>query len=328
MSMGVVILGLGQIGMGYDLGLDADQYIYSHARAFSLHPSFHLVAAVDPDPKQRDIFTQTFHAPAYATVEAALSAHQPQLVVIATPTPLHKETLQAVLTHTKPVAVLCEKPLSYSVAEGQWMVDACAGAGVKLYVNYMRRSTPGFIDIKNRLDSGEIKTPVKGVVWYSKGFLHNGSHFVNLMAYWLGAMQSATRINKGRMWNQIDSEPDVSIKFEKGEVVFLAAWEEKFSHYTVELLSPNGRLMCASGGETIEWQLAQTDGIGTHSSLSSSPEVIESGMARYQWHVAEQLARSLKGETAAICDGKQALATLELGYKVMNLIPADSREVA
>jgi predicted dehydrogenase len=318
MSLGVVIVGLGQIGMGYDLELDANQYIYSHARAFSLHPSFHLVAAVDPDAKQREIFTQTFHAPAYATAEAAFSSHQPQLVVIATPTPLHKETLQAVLTHAKPVAVLCEKPLAYSVAEGQWMVDACARAGIKLYVNYMRRSTPGFIDIKKRLDSGEIQTPVKGVVWYSKGFLHNGSHFVNLMEYLLGAMQSATLINKGRTWNQNDSEPDVSIKFEKGEVVFLAAWEEKFSHYTVELLSPNGRLMCASGGETIEWQPAQTDGIGMHSSLSGSPEVIASGMSRYQWHVAEQLAESLRMSSAKICSGKQGLDTLKLADYVLH----------
>ena len=316
MSLGVVIVGLGQIGMGYDLGLDAKQYIYSHARAFSLHPSFYLVAAVDPDSKQRDIFSQTFHAPAYATVEAALTSHQPQLVVISTPTPLHKETLQAVLLHARPVAVLCEKPLSYSVTDGQWMVDACADAGVRLYVNYMRRSAPGFIEIKKRLDSGEIKTPVKGVVWYSKGFLHNGSHFVNLMEYWLGAMQSSTLINKGRSWSQTDAEPDVSIKFEKGEVVFLAAWEEKFSHYTVELLSPSGRLICANGGEIIEWQPVQTDGSSTHPSLSCSPVVIESGMARYQWHVADQLAHSLMGTVAEICSGKQAFDTLKLSGDV------------
>ena len=53
-----LLIGLGQIGMGYDLLLD-DQFILTHAKAISLHKDFNLVAAVDTSNELRKKFTQT-----------------------------------------------------------------------------------------------------------------------------------------------------------------------------------------------------------------------------------------------------------------------------
>lgn len=319
MSLGVLIVGLGQIGMGYDLELDPQRYVYTHARAFSQHLGFHLLAAVDPDAGRRQVFEQTFKAPAYATLGAALAHHRPDLVVIATPTAQHKEALQEVLGHSSPVAVLCEKPLSYDLEEGQWMATACAEKDVKLYVNYMRRADPAVAEVKRRLQDWGGGNPVKGVVWYSKGLLHNGSHFFNLLEYWLGHMTGCASINSGRLWAQVDPEPDVSVKFERGEVVFLAAWEEAFSYYSIELLSPKGRLRYEQGGCLVEWRASDADPLlENHRSLSDLPEMIENEMDRYQWNVAEQLARSMAGHSFHLCTGNEALDTLVALKKVMD----------
>lgn len=311
MSVGVLIVGLGQIGMGYDLGLDPARYVQSHARAFSQHPAFHLAAAVDPDPQQCQTFAQAYGCPAYPDIETALGQHQPGLVVIATPTALHKETLQKVLNLSQPGVVLCEKPLSYDAVEGRFMVNACLKKGVKLFVNYMRRSDPAVAEIKRRLGAGEIAGPVKGVAWYSKGLLHNGSHFFNLLEYWLGPMQSSIVISPGRLWAQIDPEPDVHVKFSNGEVTFLAAWEEAFSHYTIELLSVSGRLRYEHGGSSVQWQSSSVDGLlQGHRALSSAICEIDNGMDRYQWHVVDQLAKAINGEGFRVCTGIDALNTL------------------
>jgi len=318
MSVGVLIIGLGQIGMGYDLDLDPNQYIYSHARAFSQHPDFHLVAAVDPGPQQRKIFAQKYQCPAYENIESALSRHQPGLVVIATPTLFHKEALQKVLNQSQPKVVLCEKPLANDAEDGQWMVNTCSEKGVELYVNYLRRADPAVIEIKRRIETGEISSPIKGVVWYSKGLLHNGSHFFNLLEYWLGPMQSFAVINEGRLWDQIDPEPDVQVRFENGEVVFLSAWEEAFSHYTVELLSPAGRLRYEQGGAFVQWQLAFADPILQGcKALSSQVYEVANGMDRYQWHVADQLANAMRGEEFQLCTGNDALHTLVALNKIL-----------
>ncbi len=304
-------MGLGQIAMGYDLNLDPARYVYSHARAFSLHPDFHLLAAVDPDPIKRQTYVESFQCPAYADIETALGLHQPGLVVIATPTPLHKDTLEKVLGRSSPKIILCEKPLSYDSIQAKWMVNACLEVGVELYVNYIRRSDPAVEEVKVRIDTGRIEVPIKCVVWYTKGLLHNGAHFFNLLAYWLGDMCDSTIVSRGSCWGGGDPEPDFHVTFAKGEAVFLSGWETAFSHYGIELLSPSGRLRYENGGALVHWQAARADDhlIG-YRELSSQVESIANGMDRYQWYVADQLANAIRQKSCNLSSGIDGLNTL------------------
>lgn len=305
-----LIIGLGQIGMGYDLNLDP-AYVYSHARAFSMHPNFHLIGGVDSDISRCETFEKVYQCPTYIDVRTALHHHQPELIIIAVPTKFHSDILRQVIEQSQPMAVLCEKPLSYDLEEAQVMLASCEDRGIKLFVNYMRRSDPGANEVKRRIDSGEIDMPLKGVVWYSKGFLHNGSHFFNLLEYWLGSMSSAEIIAPGRLWKGSDPEPDVSVSFKRGSVIFLAAWEEEFSHCTVEIVARNGRLRYEKGGQQILWQAARSDSnLKGYTVLSSEIDQIGSGMVRYQWHVAEQLLGALRGQNFSICSGVEGLLTL------------------
>lgn len=314
-----LIIGLGQIGMGYDLKLDPAKVVYSHARAFSLHPVFGLLGAVDPSATQRSLFEQHYGQPAYADIESAQTAGAASIVVIASPTEKHSETLKMALDF-KPKVILCEKPLAYDLAEARSMVEACESTGTKLFVNYMRRADPGAIEVKKRIDSASILAPIKGNAWYSKGFLHNGSHFFNLLEFWLGAFESANVLDTGRLWDNKDPEPDVQVVFERGKVVFQAAWEEAFSHYTIELLSPSGRLRYEQGGEYIAWQSVHTDpNFSSYKILQVTPEVIPNGMNRYQYNVADQLADVLADKPHNLCTGRQALATLEAMQQIINL---------
>jgi hypothetical protein len=60
------------------------------------------------------------------------------------------------------------------------MQKLCQDNNVKLFVNYIRISQPNSIEIKNKIDNGTYAGSLKGVVWYSKGLIHNGAHFVSL----------------------------------------------------------------------------------------------------------------------------------------------------
>ena len=165
-----LIVGLGQIGMGYDLNIDPSKAVYSHARAFSLHPAFELCGGVDPSATQRSVFESHYGQPSYRDIERALKAEMPSVVVIALPTMLHGAAISTVLLHSTPKVILCEKPLAYDLGDARNMVAVCERAGVSLFVNYMRRSDPGAAEVKERIESGAIVLPIKGVAWYSKGF--------------------------------------------------------------------------------------------------------------------------------------------------------------
>jgi predicted dehydrogenase len=314
-----IIVGLGRIGMGYDLALDPENAVYTHSRAFSKHSAFQLVGAVDPDKLRRELFRRHYCQFAYPDIGSALQAQEVGVVVIATPTLQHNAILKEVLAHSRPKAILCEKPLSFDLLEAREMVEICESAGVKLFVNYMRRTTPGSIEIKTRIDSGKISLPIKGVAWYSKGFLHNGSHLFNLLEFWLGPFVRAKILEAGRLWGNQDPEPDVQVEFAMGKVVFLSAWEESFSHYTIELLSPSGRLHYDQGGESIAWHSTHFDpNIIGYEILQITPEMLISGMSRYQWYVVDQLANALADKSHTLCTGRQALETLESMHKIIN----------
>ena len=320
MSFDVLIIGLGQIGMGYDLHHnDATSQTYTHARAFSQHPDFSLIAAVDTDKNLREIFKQKYNGLTYGKVDEALKSNNPDLVVIAVPTQYHYEILRQVLETSSPRVVLCEKPLSYSLDEANSMVELCAKNNVNLFVNYMRRSDPAVIEIKRRLDSGEIATPIKGTCWYSKGFQHNGSHFFNLLEFWLGKFISFEILEVGRLWDNKDPEPDLHLVFNQGTVVMLAAWEEKFSHYGIELLAKNGRLRYEQGGKSVYWQeLLGDKNFDGYTTLNNEITTLDSGMERYQWQVAEQLAFSLSDKSYQLCSGTEALETLKNIHNIID----------
>jgi predicted dehydrogenase len=263
-----------------------------------MHPAFRLQGAVEKNDGSRAVFSRSYGCPVYADITSALLELDPDVVVVATPTDAHVADITEILRVRAPRVILCEKPLAYAAEHAREIVEACARWGV--------------IEVQARLEAGRIQRPVKGVAWYSKGFIHNGSHLFNLLEYWLGEVESWVVQDRGRELPHGDSEPDVCVNFVGGKVLFLAAREEDFSHYTIELVSAQGRLRYEQGGHLITWQPASPDPtLGGYVRLSEPGEKICSNMGRYQWHVAEQLARKLDGQKAYLCSGTQALRTLE-----------------
>ncbi len=308
----VLIVGLGQIGLQYDLHLEHDEFTYTHSRAFSKHKDFELLGAVDSNKKRRSIFIKSYDLPAYYDLSEALKTHSPDVVIIATTTQTHAQILSKILKFSSPKIILCEKPLSYHLHEAQEMVTISEQKGVELYVNYSRRSDLGVIQIRNLLKGNELNTNIKGVCWYSKGFIHNGSHFFNLLEYWLGSMKGFRLINmnKHRISDE-DYEPDVEVEFKKGSIVFLSAWEEVFSHYTIELLSSIGRIRYDNEGATIHFQDVIDDSVFKgYKVLNPKIKFISNNMQHSQLNVVDQLSEHLKGNTSYLCSGKEALNTL------------------
>ena len=165
MRKGVLLVGLGNIGLKYDLHLEEGSFVHTHARAFERHKEFILLGAVDDNLECRDVFTKIYEKPAYIDLFEALQVHKPDLVVIATPTSSHFKILSNILKKSSPRIILCEKPLSNNLIEAQKMVNECDKRDIDLFVNYMRRSDAGVIKVKNLIDSENFKIDLKGVAW-------------------------------------------------------------------------------------------------------------------------------------------------------------------
>jgi len=314
----VLIVGLGNIAIGYDL-FDKDQdCIKTHARAFDMHNSFSLQGGVDCNAKSRKLFEDNYHAPSYTDLDDALVDINPDLVVVSTPTVLHLGNVEVIIKHSSVKVILCEKPLSYHIKEAQEMVRLCSTNKIKLYVNFIRRVDPAVIKIKEWIDSRKIGKPIKGVVWYSKGLIHNGSHFIDLLKHWFGPIQSSFIIDNGQKLSQGDVEADFKLNFKDVSMIFTATREEFFSHYTIELISPNGRLRYDRGGKLVIWQDRSSNAQGNQAKvLLNNETVIKSNLSKYQMNVVNQLNMVIKGQDSYLCTGEQAL---ELSKDIFSII--------
>jgi predicted dehydrogenase len=77
-------------------------------------------------------------------------------VVLATPPTAHCEQIVAAATAGK--HVFCEKPFVMSKAEAERAIAAVEAAGVTLGLGYNRRFHPSWIDLRQRIASGELGT--------------------------------------------------------------------------------------------------------------------------------------------------------------------------
>lgn len=313
----VVILGLGEIGMGYDKRLRGVTHVYTHARAFDLHPGFSIVGAYDPTPRKRTEFHTKYKKPAFSSVDKMFKEVRPEVVVVASPTSEHKKSVAAALSEKNVKAILCEKPLAANLEDSSKIVQACKKKRKALYINFIRRADPGILEVKRRIESRRIKGPFKAVVWYSKGLLHNGSHFVDLMSFWFGPIHGVSLMAKRKKLWEDKYEPDCRFDFESGSVAFLAAKEKNFSHYTFEIVAQNGRLRLETDGKIL-WQAAESNPyFSGRRKLNPFPETICGNMDRYQLNIAEHLYRALLGKKHALCFGSEALTSQKWISKIL-----------
>ena len=113
------------------------------------------MAVVDPATEQRSRACQALGInSAYGDYRRAIADPQVNAVVVATPTRFHCEIVVAAATAGK--SILCEKPMAMTSGECQQMIDAADHAGVKLQIGFMRRFDPGFVAVKQRIDTDEI----------------------------------------------------------------------------------------------------------------------------------------------------------------------------
>jgi len=300
------VIGLGNIGMGYDFNLPSCDYVYSHVRALQQNTNFQLIGAVDPDLELQQSFRALTGLPAYGCLKNLLVEMKPEVIIIAAPTSTHRSLLEEILGRYHPRAILCEKPLAVTGEDSRWMYRACQDARVPIFINFIRRADPAVQEIRNRIAKGVIATPLKAVVWYSKGMFHNGSHFVDLMSYWLGSILSVRLISSGRNLGFHDAEPDFEINFQYGSAIYCSAMEENFSHYTVEMVASNGRMRYERDG-VILWQNIEKDQLFSgYSRLSDASEAIFGDVNRYQLRVLDELFLALRGEACSLCSAEDA----------------------
>ena len=138
--MRVGVIGLGAMGQ-------------EHARVIAANPLMSLAAVTDVQPAGRKVAAD-FQATWYASADDLIESGNIDAVVIATPHWQHAEL--AVKALNAGLHVLCEKPLSVTVAQADEVLKAAEGSRGTFAVVHQKRFEPAYLYVKQLLDSGEL----------------------------------------------------------------------------------------------------------------------------------------------------------------------------
>ena len=286
-----VVIGLGQIGQGYDYHSGDASMILTHASAFFLHPEFELIAGVDQDSYQRKRFENKFSRPAYHSFEALKVNHQPEIISIAVPTKFHFPIFKKALT-LQPKAIICEKPVASQVREAEQMVALAENPNCAVIVNYLRRFNPAVNTLKKLIWGKKLGDIYKGTAWYTKGIIENGSHFIDLFIFLLGNVKGVQILEPSRKWDDCDPEPDVLIRFGETDIYILAGREEHYCMGKFEMVGTNGQIQYEDD-QPIRIRYAGDDPVYAGYRNLGMAEEIENTANRNMWFTLENLIEHL-----------------------------------
>ena len=251
----VAIIGSGQIVSGYDAPSDVN--IFTHCHALLNHPRFNLLGVFDSNAKVLKKASEKWEfKPVYNFEELLLQ--KPDIILIAVPDEFHASYLMKVIEYN-PLMVICEKPLTTSLAESNKIVELYKEKSIQLVVNYQRRFDKDINDLKQNFGSGKLGEFLTGSVIYSKGLLHNGSHAIDLLRYLFGNVNKFERFSV--CYDFISTDPSISgrLVFSVGEVFLLIGNEKYYSIFEIDLLFEKARYKFTNSGLDIEIYYVEND---------------------------------------------------------------------
>ncbi len=221
-----------------------------------------LVAVFDADPPKAAQVGAVSGAKVCQGTRDVFDMETVEAVIVSTPPPSHEEVVLAALAAGK--HVLCEKPLSNSVAACERMVRAAREANKILTTGFNHRYFPAIRFLKEIISAGTIGridhvrafagheglSQFRAAWEYDKTVIGGGAlmdvgiHLVDLTAYLLGDVREVFGITTNQVWHLPGSEDNgfALLRSASGAVATLhATWTEwKGYRFYVEAYGDKG----------------------------------------------------------------------------------------
>lgn len=306
MQSNVFLIGLGSIAVKYDL-TDLSTLGITHARAVDSHKDFILAGGYDPSEKNRLDFSRHYNKMAFENLEYGLKKINPEVVVIASPTEKHLQSLEKILLWSNPRLILCEKPISLLLEDANRMVRLCAERNIPLFVNYFRNSEPSTFQIANAISIRKLTQPFTGSCTYNKGAMHTATHFLNLFQIWFGDPIEFKFIReKFNSHNPLDPNIEFEVRYQEGLMKFHVDSTSNSLAFHTSIDFSNGLLEYRKEGDEIVW--TESTDIGNFRNQPSNPiEKFESLAKQAQFNVWNEISNYIHLKNYRLCSAQDAI---------------------
>ena len=316
-------------------GAVTDLYYGPTLRRLAKQGLARVVSCFDPDPERRRMVGRS-HPHAFGCEEFdALFHHGPQLVIIASPPRQHAP--QVITALSRGSHVLCEKPLTLSVAEARSMVATAATARRRLLIGMVRRRLPAARLMRETIakgvlgnpigfdvfEGGPFDWPIRGTAYFDPrgggvGVLADiGSHLLDLVAWWLGDPHEVESADDAMGGVEANALVSLRCGSTAGRLRLSRDWHR-----------PNHATVKGTKG-TARWNLEETDrievtlGDGKRSELRAAAGESWTFLECFEQQIRDVLA-AVRGEPANVVDAAEVLpsvAAIETAYREGSMLP-------
>jgi len=277
-----LIIGAGNIGAFFD---NPDSInILTHAHAYKRCAGFKLLGFVDTDVEKSKKAVSLWGSSIFHSLEDALNqSNSVDVVSVTVPDQHHYEILKEISEF--PVkCVFAEKPLTKTLEEAEEITRIYKEKNIALVINYSRRFVPEFERIRDDIHSGTYGGYVSGTGLYGKGIVHNGSHLIDLLRYFLGEIQDSHITDYS--FDFYDDDPSLSgiLTLDNEKKFYLQHIDcNLFSIFELDIFFEKKRIRIKESGFAIEeYEVAESEVFAGYKNMVKTGENRTAlGMAMY-----------------------------------------------
>ena len=303
-SLRAAVIGAGLIGAQLDEPGAPEPL--THAGGYRA-AGFDLVAIADHVQEARDR-AKRWDCAVYAGLDEVMRLGRPDVVSLAVPMEQRAALLEQALAY-RLRAVIAEKPLASSSAEGERIVRSYRDAGTPLIVNYTRRFVPAW----QRLRGQEAMTTT---IRYAKGVRHNGTHAIDLCRMLFGEWKGGGALaRKSDHWSD---DPTVSafLQFERCPEVFLQALDERcFTLFEADVVYRSSRIVVDCDGRRLRL-FELRDGVGIPLGRRLVETAAQDTGAAFAMVNLMNHVRDVISGASPLCTGEDAVAAQKIAERL------------
>lgn len=178
----VVLIGLGNIGMGYDLsssGILLDQTM-THLKALSDSEFYSVFGVIDSEKSKSTLAREIYSVRAVCSLDEIQLTKEVDLLTIATPTHTHLDVLGSIPKKLIPKILMIEKPAGKNSEDCLQIAEWADSHSVLVFVNYFRRYLPKVKEARDFVSGLNLGRLLSVAIESYGSLLNIFSHFMDL----------------------------------------------------------------------------------------------------------------------------------------------------
>jgi predicted dehydrogenase len=241
----VLIVGAGRISSQYDEPQDAA--VLTHAHAIKRDKRFNLLGFYDPDSVKAQQAAEKWDAKSFSSLK---SVDHADVVVVTSPDTFHLESVREVL-QLRPRLIFLEKPIAATCADAKEIIALTKDCPV--LVNFSRRFCLEFQALARQIESQLFGAFQMGSGYYGKGFVHNGSHMLDLLKLLIGNLKNVVQVGEIHDFYPSDPTRTMQMQFCSGGTFFMQGLScAEYTHFELDLFFQKARIRIVNSGRQIE----------------------------------------------------------------------------